>query len=532
MPRTSPASPQKAKSSLIEGFFYIVKGQQGTPEARISWPQALHGSRLEQAVVRDGFCPVPAVFSAPDPAGFGNEPFVFSLLETTLDPAGDPSGVLYGCVCSEVDGAPCDPASPRSTVPTISGTSGPSVPTISGTSGPSVSVEQPNLPPAGVLCIVSKLPIFSLLFSVLRLLRMPSCLNSENAGTVLQRLNCLGLGEKLATEGVDVSDLESNVNRLRLELPLGRPPACGWTYFSRFKTLTLTPAAKVSQTFAQWQAAWGLKTLFSRWDNLVGDTLAKLLASVLLEQKILLLGDVPRISTVALVLRALMWPFRWLHPYLSAPPPADLLSMPLLEATFPVIIALTELPKQWDYRTHYELPPDVVTGVLKHDYVYVSPDLETSGGLKGTALKLPAKRHTAFLKQVAQAKRKLRTKEIDIPNAVDVVLEAAGSEVQHLAEIVRRYTRHQVSEARAKLGASKAGDKSSNVAEFGMALQEAELRDQCSEVDAFAAWFAVDNPEMDANGEPMSFYKTFFQTQLCLEFLREEIAVQIGAEAA
>merc|ERR1711937_404197 len=111
---------------------------------------------------------------------------------------------------------------------------------------------------------------------------------------------------------------------------------------------------------------------------------------------------------MALVLRALVWPFRWLHPLLSAPPPPQFLHMPLLDATFPVVVALTELPAQWGFRTAYELPPDVVVGMLKHDYVYVDSAHETSGGLSGANIKLPAGRHTAFLKQAAKAKHKFR----------------------------------------------------------------------------------------------------------------------------
>merc|ERR1712166_565346 len=96
-------------------------------------------------------------------------------------------------------------------------------------------------------------------------------------------------------------------------------------------------------------------------------------------------------------------------------------------------------------------PSEVVTGVLKHDYVYVSPDLETSGGLKGAGLKLPEGRHTVFLKQVAQAKRKLRTKDLDIPKAVEIVQEAAGAEVKRLVDLIRRYAEHQVAEVQAQL---------------------------------------------------------------------------------
>lgn len=526
----SPEGPlplQVGTRSLVEGFFHIVSGQNRAAEVQLRWPASLMGSRLEQAVVEQGFCPNPEVFSSPDPAGFSGEPFVFSLLETTLDPSGDPSGVLYGCVCSET-GGPLDPCAALSDTADEHGRS-------------LASPRSSNLPLPGVLCIVSKLPLFALLFEILGLLRG----NLTRAEPLLDRICTSGFGESFVKEGVDVSDFHCGINRLRPHLP--RPLLCDWQSFARVQGLT--PIGAVSQTFAQWQAAWGLSALFTRWDNLVGDTLAKLLAAVLLEQKVMLLGDVPRISMMALVLRGLIWPFRWLHPYLSAPPPPDLLSMPLLEALFPLIVSLTELPKEWGYRTHYELPPEVVTGVLKHDYVYVSPELETSGGLKGTSIKLPAGRHTAFLKQVAQAKKRRRTGEIDLAQAVAQVQEAAESEIKRLVDLIRRYVTSQVAETKATIAKE-------DTSRFASAQREAPgsavatrniplypgisnannqnlleyIRESCSQqasdVETFTRWLALDNPETISNSETLSFYRTFFQTQLCLDFMNEEINAQ------
>lgn len=276
----------------------------------------------------------------------------------------------------------------------------------------------------------------------------------------------------------------------------------------------MMPLSSISRTFAQWQAAWGLQTLLENWDNLVGDTLAKLVASVLLEQKVLLLGDAPRVSAMALVLRGLIWPFRWLHPFLSAPPPPQFLRVPLLDATFPVIVAVAELPAQWGFKTQYELPPDVAVGMLRHDYVYINPAHVTSGGLNGANIKLPAGRHTAFLKQVAQAKQKLRKQEFDMETAVDVVHAAMESEVMKLAQLVQDYAAGQVTAV-----------LETAVADPSRASSLEELRNRCltlaSEPETFMRW--LKRSDVLAGPEAEGFYSTFFGTQLCSDLLHTEI---------
>eukprot|EP00747_Dinoflagellata_sp_TGD_P097525 gnl/TRDRNA2_/TRDRNA2_167158_c1_seq1.p1 gnl/TRDRNA2_/TRDRNA2_167158_c1~~gnl/TRDRNA2_/TRDRNA2_167158_c1_seq1.p1 ORF type:complete len:748 (+),score=94.32 gnl/TRDRNA2_/TRDRNA2_167158_c1_seq1:2-2245(+) len=497
--------------TLIEGFFVVGSPQLGkaVSEVHMCWPPSLYGSSLERAVVMNGFCPGPAAFFAPDPRGFGGEPFVFSLLETTLNPQGDMSGVLYGCVCGEQEKKELAVAP-------------------DGEKG-EVSCD------SRVFCLVSKIPIFTLLFHILRLLRR----RPDSAAVLLSRLNSIGLSESLASDGIDLQDLDLDIEqdpdpRCRLQFP--RPPLCAWHDLAADPN-GKSPLGAVSRTRAQWQASWGLQAMFDRWENLIGDTLAKLLACILLEQKVLLLGDAPRVSTMALVLRALLWPFRWLHPYLSAPPPPTLITdAPLLAAPFPVVIALTQLPAEWGFQTHYDLPKEVVTGVLKHDYIHIHEKHATSGGLRGAQIKLPSGRHTAFLREVARAKQKLRRAEIDSEKAVQVVQDAAEAEVGKLADIIRRYAAFQVKEARA---AQQHGDSETDEpGESDRRLQE--FRERCWKLacdpQAFVNWFAEEEAAAAqtavAGGtaapasETVCFFRTFFETQLCLDFLNEEIVAQ------
>jgi hypothetical protein len=266
----------------------------------------------------------------------------------------------------------------------------------------------------------------------------------------------------------------------------------------------------VTRELAQWQAAWGLQALFrqdlakNRAPDFVGDPLAKLLACLLLEQKVLLLGDASRCSTVALVLRALLWPFRWYHPFFSAPLPASVVNqIPILEAPYPVFCCLADLPGQWNYRTYYDLPTDVVTGILQHGHIYASPELETLGGLKGLAsLKLPGNGLLAFRKAVSQAKKKYKEEELDVPKVVEKILETARSEVYRLGEVIKRYVAHQ---------AAKMSDSSMR-----------EIEDATKDLQTFIDWLGSEAGNTNKEADE-GFYRTFFQTQMCIKFLEEEL---------
>lgn len=266
--------------------------------------------------------------------------------------------------------------------------------------------------------------------------------------------------------------------------------------------------------------------MMTHWDNLVGDTLVRLLACVLLEQKVLLLGDVPRSSAAALALRGLLWPFRWLHLFLSAPPPPELLDMPLLDGTFPLVICLNELPRKWGFRTPYELPPEVVAGILRHDYVHISQHLETAGGLKGRALKLPEGRHALLLKQIAHAKQKLRKGEVDVQGAAELIQEVVEAEVWRLAKLVREYAAVQVEEARKVQPPIALADREASL----KGLQE-RCSGRAMRPEVFVAWLRRARPE-SCTDEALPFYQSFFGTQLCHDLLCEELLAQVRTESA
>merc|ERR1719282_492480 len=182
-----------------------------------------------------------------------------------------------------------------------------------------------------------------------------------------------------------------------------------------------------------------------------------------------------------------------------------------------MIIALNELPPQWGYQAPHELPPEVITGLLKHCLIFISPELETTGGLKGTSIKLPTGGHRNFLQTVARAKHNLRKGEIGHQSAVGVVQQAAESEVNGLAELVRRYAADQVAKAQAKaaLGVATVADNadadSTNTPTEDVCtdaraipvktaqLDMASLLFKVSHVDVFMDWLANEDPKIINN---------------------------------
>eukprot|EP00930_Biecheleria_cincta_P037477 TRINITY_DN25732_c0_g1_i1.p1 TRINITY_DN25732_c0_g1~~TRINITY_DN25732_c0_g1_i1.p1 ORF type:complete len:1824 (-),score=371.31 TRINITY_DN25732_c0_g1_i1:16-5487(-) len=455
---------------------------------RQRWPEDIEGSRLEKALVADGFCP------GPRDSRFRGEAFAFTMLETNTDPNGDPNGVLYCCVCSEDQTLPSNPAD--------SGDS-------DQENSPKSNQQDRGRLTGGVLCLVSRLPLLGFYFRLLELLR-------RNLGQVEAILDCVKNMrlEHLAEQGLLLSDIKGSQTLIELQF-LPQPPLCdGCTWSDLMGNGAFEPLSARSQTTARWAVSWGLNVLFNRWEGLV-EVIKDLLPSVLLEQKVLLLGDVQRISVVAMLLRSMLWPFRWLHLFLSAPPPEECLNIPFLEGTFPMILAMGELPDSWGCESVRQLPAEVITAMLLHDWVYTSPQLETTGGLKGEKIKLPGRMQAEFRKQASQARIYLRKGEIGISEAVSKVQTAAETGVGKLASLVRRY-------AECRIAAQEAVR-----AQVSLGVFREKCFSQAIDSDTFLKWLEAEGElDLSSGADSVCFYKTFIQTQLCLDFLNEEIISQ------
>jgi len=456
-PSSATAEQDSAEVScqLFEGLFEVRLDQDGKPQCHFCWPPSLHGSRLQTAVVDDGFCLGPNVFGGSAPSGFGSMPFVFTLLETTIDSEGDPNGVLYGCVCA----------------------------------GSSFGV---SCTPTPVLCLVSRVPVFGLLFAILGTVRDSPC----DTGNLLSRLQ--PLGASLISQDVhlltEVVEEECHFEDWKFSLPW--PPIRSSTPLSR-----LGPHDQ-----AQWQVWWGLSQLLADLPDFVGDALARLLVAALLEQKVLLLGNISAASAAALALRGFLPPFRWLHPFLSSPPPAPLLKIPLLEATMPLMLTLPELPPDWGYKTLYELPPDVVTGLLSHAYVHVN----TSGQISTPPLRFPAGRQLLLMRRVSAAKRQLHKGGAQLEDVVKIIQEAFEEEVVHLADVIRRYVADH-------------NRQSGPVETLQPASAQGTRRRAMTDCGTFLKWLH-NQPGMGGE-ESVRFYSAFFQTQLCMDLLHSEMDI-------
>lgn len=138
--------------------------------------------------------------------------------------------------------------------------------------------------------------------------------------------------------------------------------------------------------------------------------------------------------------------------FLSAPPPARCLNIPLHDAPFPMILAFTCLPPQWAKPDHgrlavksvKDLPPEIIAVELRHAHIEISDELRTYGGLRGTDVKLPGGRHLACRKALNVIRRSFRAGNIDVGSAAEATQSVLSREVKQLADIVSGYARAQV----------------------------------------------------------------------------------------
>lgn len=495
---------------LFEAFFVVgANTTTGAPEPTDRWPVSMAGSRLERGLIWDGFCPSPAAFFEPDPHGFGGEPFVFSILETALDPRADPYGMLYGCVASAGE----DFADATAT-------------TVDGTQ------EGGGVDPRRLFCLVSKLPLFGLLFGLLQAL---SDGRLEQAD--LAALYCLAVEELLeaAPHGLE------QVPGLRLRLPDPLPV----TWYGPSEVPGASGLSGSSQAAAQWQAKWALELLLERGGELTGDFLLRLLAHVLLEQSIMLLGDAPRLSAVTLALRGILWPFRWLHLFLSAPPPSRCLDMPLHDAPFPMVTALSQVPPQWaeagagrrKIRSVKDFPPEMITAELRHGHFEIAAEHKTAGGLRSRDARLPGGRHAACRRELHDVRQRLKEGKLSCPEAAERARRVLEAEVVALAALVRGYAEemakvtegeHVAPEPPPPTASPRSSPRGSPRGSPRSA--DASVRERCwrraSNGGEFARWLARHRGSAGPGEETdvdAAFYKSFFQTQLCLDMLEREI---------
>ncbi|CAJ1379984.1 unnamed protein product, partial [Effrenium voratum] len=477
--------------------------------SRMCWPDGVQGGPLEQMLVERGFCPGPMDYR------FNGNAFVLSVLAQALNPTAHPNDLAYCTVVSEDDHIPALPADHRELLEDE-----PEVNHCRAHKEDSDDMLQ-HIPDGGVLCLVSKLPFFDFSFALLDILRQ----NLEQAPALLERINEKGMAQ--LARGLEVGDLIDKPRVLGLTTMSQRmpepllSPGCEWSHFANLSHPE--SSSPLALTLARWQVWWGLMTLLMRWGDKLLEVVIKLLPCVVLEQQVLLLGDAPRACVVALLLRGMLWPFQWQHPFICAPlPPAALHELPLLEACCPMIMAFGEMPMLahfWRYDTVYQLPPNIVVGLLRNEWVYINEKLETTGGLSGTnTSKFPPFVQTDLRNKIKEARKRLRNRQNgqEFLDAVQQVQDAVTEAIGKLAGLVKSYAKSRVAEEQ------HGGAMSENQAE--------ELRERSYQralkVDEFLAWLRGEAATY-GEPEPVEFYKTFLQTQCFMNLLFEEICAEV-----
>jgi len=468
-------------------------------QSRLSWPEVMQGSDLEQLLVERGFCPGPTDYR------FNGNAFVFSLQATAFDPKAHPDDPVPFCmVCSEDLKMSALPADHRKYFGEMMEEER------EVTRQDDCDDMMQHIPDGGVLCLVSKIPFFDFGFTLLELLRK----NLDKAPRILERINRAGMA-KLA-HGIQVSDLLGSPHVLGLRAMTQKMPrellskGCDWSQLAHLSRHE--GSSPLAHTLARWQGWWGLLTLLMRWgDRLMEEVVLKLLPCVLLEQQVVLFGDAQRTCVVAFLLRGMLWPFKWQHLFVGAPwPPEELQNVPLMEAPFPFIFAFGEtamLQHFWGYQNMYELPENIVACLLRDRWVVINEKLKTSGGLTGKTLKFPPFVHAELRSQIKEARNALRNGHglLEIVQKVHSAIEAAMGK---LANLVKRYAQSQVQEE-----AARSKDVYYDLFE--------RSRDRAIDEERFLSW--LHQEPAFGSLEQAAFYKSFYQTQCFMHRIDEEI---------
>jgi len=340
--------------------------------------------------------------------------------------------------------------------------------------------------PWRVLCLVSRLPLFKLLFGLLQHTRDLLKADPGRVSAQLDRLNRAAVDGRLAQEA-GMLGLSWDMSRLPPSVPCDR----------------VCSTQAHPQQVARWQALWGLQAVCGREPCAVSpDSLARLLACLLLEKRVLVIGCASETSALALALRALLWPFRWMHPFLSASP-AGGLNIPLADSPFPVLAALNSV-SDLGYTSLDKVPTGVVTYSIEKDCV--TPD----------GIQLPSGGHDDLVGHDVLVRRLeyVRTRSGQATGdraawAAEAIRSAVGGEVHGLAGLVERYAEDRVTEACQTSG--------------GATLQG--LINDALEPGAFARWLQSSGRPGAAGG----FYDALIDTQLCRLHLEEKFAEMLSA---
>lgn len=437
VPRFSNVVPRQSPNLLVEGIFVLATDSDGNLDVAKCWPAGLRGSRLETTLIRQSICPGPVTFYAPHPNGFAGRPVVLSLLDTMRDEEAEIGDELYACVTGAPDG----------------------------------------MPKSQVFCLVSKVPLYAFHFNLLRLLS-----RCGSPDTLWERIANTGLDKNIIADGVTLAD--SHESPLPLSLSIPELPG---------SSLRLEALGSPAH-FSQWQAAWGLEGIVEQWPELVGEYLVRLLVHVLLEQKVLLLGEAQKTCRLAIALKRLLWPFRWLHLFTTAPLPQGSCPIPFQDAPFPMIVSLPCLPPQTARSS--DLPSGITGADLSGTFV----QWPRSRG--GKEMKWPG--GCRIIDQLNDVTRKLQSRRMTSAVAAQTIHRLFSAQISILAGKVKSYVEHMV--------------ESSRPITTDECLMKANNR------DAFVRW--VDPPRAD-----IAFYESFFETQMCLDLLDREIVLRTSDEA-
>jgi len=345
----------------------------------------------------------------------------------------------------------------------------------------------PGIGDQSLFCLLSKVPLFEFHFRALEELREMSDIRME---AFVQRLVTTSA---LQSEGV-------------LDSPPVAAPTLSWSTTGEHAGLRSA-------------AAWALSQLLKEFPQIIDEGLVTLLARVLQEPRLIIVGQPHFANWIALLLRSLLQPYKWLHLFLPASLPvardAARERVELEQNPFPMIIVLPHLPSSCQSIpegvlvaelgphgvTFDEVPParasleSSTTSRLYCCFSQIRSKVARSPAGTGSAQKLPG--HEKCSRRLQLTMQQLQQRRLGSERSVEIIQKALEAEVETTAAMIRRYAQYH--------------------AERSQPRDVSLVFERISTTAMFAKWLSVQRRHRD-------FYKAHFATQISLDLLHRELA--------
>jgi len=236
--------------------------------------------------------------------------------------------------------------------------------------------------------------------------------------------------------------------------------------------------------------AWAVRGVVDQAPHLIGEPLLHMLAHVMQERRLLVVGSDVQINRVLFTLRGALHPFRWLHLFLSAPVPSQFGMFDLREVPFPMMAGISPMAPQANMDEEVVVVDLAIVAKRRSVRRFrscFSPLHVPLAAVGPPRFVLPG--HSSHLHSLRMLMRKSDDAD-GVCNAVQAVLQEI---VTGIADVVKAYVRH-----------------------IARAVDAEDRFDHACKRDMFVGWLHSVH-RYDA------FLESFLDTQMCVDLINEEL---------